>query len=54
MNTLKELKPERVFHYFEEILKIPRCSGNEKQISDYLKNLGESLGLETIDRKSVV
>lgn len=48
MNTLKELKPERVFHYFEEILKIPRCSGNEKQISDYLKNLGESLGLETI------
>lgn len=48
MNTLKELKPERVFHYFGEIVKIPRCSGEEKEISDYLKSIGESLGLETI------
>lgn len=48
MNTLKGLKPERVFHYFEEIVKIPRCSGQEKEVSDYLKSVGESLGLETI------
>lgn len=48
MGTLEKLTPERVFYYFEEISSIPRCSGDEKKISDYLKNIGENLGLETI------
>lgn len=48
MNKLKGLKPERVFYYFEEISKIPRCSYEERKISDYLKSMGEELGLETI------
>lgn len=48
MDKLKGLKPERVFYYFEEISKIPRCSYEERKISDYLKNIGEKLGLETI------
>lgn len=30
------LEPERVMYYFEEISRIPRESGNEKQISDYI------------------
>lgn len=47
-NVLKGLKPELVFNYFEEISQIPRGSGNEKAISDYLKKFGEDLGLETI------
>ncbi len=34
--NLENLYPERVFHYFKEISKIPRGSGNEKAISDYL------------------
>ena len=29
-NKLVNLKPERVFYYFEELSKIPRESGNEK------------------------
>ena len=29
-------QPEKLFHYFEEISAIPRGSGNEKGISDYL------------------
>ncbi len=29
-------EPAKLFHYFEEISAIPRESGNEKQISDYL------------------
>lgn len=33
---LEKLYPQRVFHYFCEISKIPRGSGNEKEISDYL------------------
>ena len=29
-------KPEKLFHFFEEISAIPRGSANEKAISDYL------------------
>ena len=48
MSVLEGLKPERVFYYFEELSKIPRCSYDEKKVSDYLKKVGENLGLETI------
>ena len=48
MNKLAGLKPERVFYYFEELSKIPRCSNDEKRVSDYLIGLGQSLGFETI------
>lgn len=36
MGVLSEIKPEKVFHYFEEISKIPRGSGNMRAISDYI------------------
>lgn len=48
MYKLENIEPKRVFYYFEEISKIPRCSGNEKEISDYIKGVGKKLGLETI------
>lgn len=35
MKKLEGLKPERVFHYFEEICAIPRGSGNMERISRY-------------------
>ncbi len=38
-------KPEQLFHFFEEISAIPRESGNEKGISDYLVNFAEERGL---------
>lgn len=47
MRKLEGLKPEKVFYYFEEISKIPRGSGNEKEISDYLIEFGKKLNLET-------
>ena len=37
--------------YFGEITKIPHCSGNEKAVSDYVKNFAEGLGLKTIQDK---
>ena len=46
MRKLENLKPERVFYYFEEISKIPRNSYEEKEISDYLLNFGKEHGLE--------
>ncbi|WP_238882122.1 aminoacyl-histidine dipeptidase [Clostridium sp. YIM B02551] len=48
MRVLDAIEPKNVFYYFEEISKIPRGSGNEKAISDYLLNFGKSLGLESI------
>ena len=45
--VLEGLKPERVFYYFEEISKIPRCSFKEEKISNFLKEFGESHKLDT-------
>lgn len=48
MKILDAIEPKKVFYYFEEITKIPRGSGNEKEISDYLLDFGKSLGFESI------
>ncbi len=42
--NINELKPARVWHYFSEISKIPRESGNEAAVSAYLYNTALSLG----------
>lgn len=39
---------EKIFTYFEEISKVPRCSGNEKAISDYLVKFAKEYNLEVI------
>ena len=48
MGVLDGLEPQSVFHYFEEITRIPHGSGNVKQISDYLKKFAADRGLECI------
>lgn len=53
MNILEEITEKRVFYHFNEISKIPRGSGNEKAISDYLLNFGKKLGLESIQDKAL-
>lgn len=45
MRVLEGLKPEKVFYYFEEISRIPRGSGNEKAISDYIVTFAKDRGL---------
>ena len=47
-NVLKDLKPSLVFKYFEEISQIPRGSGNEEEISEFLVNFAKELNLEVI------
>jgi dipeptidase D len=47
-NILSGLKPEEVFRHFEKISLIPRCSGNERMISDYLLNFAKENNLEAI------
>lgn len=39
------LQPEKVFYYFEEISKIPRGSGNTKEVSDYCVSFAKARGL---------
>lgn len=41
------LTPSRVFKNFEDISRIPRTSGKEKEVSDFIKNFAEKLALET-------
>lgn len=52
-NVLKNLKPYEVFKYFEEISEIPRGSGNEKGISDYLVSFAKEHNLEVIQDASL-
>lgn len=47
MNSLENLKPQRVFYYFNKLMDIPRPSGFEKEVSDYLVETGKKLGFET-------
>lgn len=46
MGVLSELEPKKVFHYFEEISRIPRPSYHEEKISDYLVEFARARGLE--------
>ncbi|MGL4344708.1 MAG: aminoacyl-histidine dipeptidase [Cellulosilyticaceae bacterium] len=43
--VLKDLKPQDMFGYFEQISNIPRGSGNEKAISDYMVAFAKERGL---------
>lgn len=43
---ISSLKPEKLWKYFSELLKIPHGSGNEKALAEYIINLARSLNLE--------
>lgn len=45
---LGNLKPQAVFHYFEQMTKIPRESGNEAAISEYLVNFAKEHNLDYV------
>lgn len=44
---------KNIFKNFEKISKIPRCSGNEKAISDFLVQFADELDLEVIQEDSL-
>ncbi len=43
---LENLEPKKVFYFFEKISEIPRCSGHEKAIADYIENFAKEKGYE--------
>ena len=48
MYNLQNIKSDEVFKHFYNISQIPRGSGNEKEISDYLVSFAKNLNLEVI------
>ncbi len=50
---LKNVKPKEVFNYFEELCAIPRCSGDEKQVSDYLVNFAKKRKFKVFQDKAL-
>ena len=53
MDRLRNSKCSEVFRYFEEISSIPRCSGSEKQISDYMVGFAKKHELEVIQDRAL-
>ena len=51
-HVLKGLEPESVFRNFEALTQIPRESGNEVAVADYLEQFAIQLGLEVIKEAS--
>lgn len=49
----ESLKPKKVFHWFKEISNIPRESGNEKAISDFLVQFAKERNLEVIQDEAL-
>lgn len=50
---LKDLKPYEVFKYFEELSRIPRGSGNEREVSNYLVNFAKRHQLDFVQDKDL-
>ncbi len=48
IEVLKDLQPVDVFKYFEKLSQIPRGSGNEKEVSDYLVSFAKENNLEYV------
>lgn len=46
MSDLQNIEPKKVFHWFYELNQIPRCSGDEKRVSDFLVNFAKERNLE--------
>src|SRR5665648_893725 len=53
MSVLEKLSPKEVFAFFEELSSIPRTSGNEKQVSDYLVDFAKKRDLEVFQDEAL-
>ncbi len=53
MSTLNDLQPKEVFYYFQELSRIPRCSGDEKAVSNYMVDFAKKHNLEVIQDKAL-
>ncbi len=52
MRILKNIEPERVFYYFEELSAIPRGSGNEEAAARFVESFAKEKGLVAVRDKN--
>ena len=52
MSILENVRPERVFHFFEELSAIPRGSGNEEAAAAFVEDLAKKKGLFCVRDKN--
>ena len=45
-HVTEDLKPQRVWYHFEEISNIPRASGDEKKVAEYILEFSKANNLE--------
>jgi dipeptidase D len=45
-NVLQGIQPEKVLYFFEKLTQIPRGSGNEQEVSEYLVNFAKERNLK--------
>ena len=43
---LESIEPKEVFRYFEDLTRIPRCSGKEENVVAYLISFAEQHGFD--------
>ncbi len=43
---ITDLEPKRLYHYFNQINQIPRCSKNEQKVGEYLLSVAKEKGLK--------
>src|SRR5699024_4398186 len=48
MENYEDLQPKEVFKWFRKISDIPRCSGNEKEVSDFLVDFARERDLQVV------
>jgi dipeptidase D len=48
MSVLSSLEPQEVFSFFDVLCTIPRGSGNEKQIAEWVVSFAQERGLEAV------
>lgn len=53
MNPLQNTEPKEVFKWFYEISQVPRGSGNERAISDFLVKFAKDRNLEVHQDKAM-
>jgi dipeptidase D len=51
--ALKDISPEKVFYWFEELSKIPRCSKEEQKVSDWLVEFAKQRNLEYVQDEAL-
>lgn len=52
MSNIQDIEPKKVFKWFSALNQVPRCSGDEKGVSDFLVDFAKERNLEVYQDKA--